>query len=97
MAASAMLDEKRSVLTSRTKHNGLMRTTESSTNAWRGMDELARLALAFFTATTKCSNDNEDILPQEDSDEMKLLKRIGGSFFYTLRDQVMAADPAGRV
>ena len=35
-------------------------------------DELARLALAFFTATTKCSNDNEDILPQEDSDEMKL-------------------------
>jgi hypothetical protein len=35
-------------------------------------DELARLALAFFNATTKSSPDNEDILPQEDSDEMKL-------------------------
>jgi len=35
-------------------------------------DELARLAMAFFTATTKASTDNEDILPQEDSDVMKL-------------------------
>ena len=38
----------------------------------RAEDELARLALAFFTATTKSSTDNEDILPQEDSDMMKL-------------------------
>jgi hypothetical protein len=35
-------------------------------------DELARLACAFFKASTKSSTDNEDILPQEDSDEMKL-------------------------
>jgi len=35
-------------------------------------DELARLAWAFFTATTKSSTDNEDILPQEDSEDMQL-------------------------
>jgi hypothetical protein len=35
-------------------------------------DELARLAQAFFEAATKPSTDNEDILPQEDSEEMKL-------------------------
>jgi hypothetical protein len=38
----------------------------------RADDELGRLSSAFFLATTKPSTDNEDILPQEDSDEMKL-------------------------
>jgi hypothetical protein len=33
---------------------------------------LARLARSFFVATTKVSTDNEDILPQEDSDEIRL-------------------------
>jgi len=35
-------------------------------------DELARLAQVFFDAATKPSTDNEDILPQEDSEEMQL-------------------------
>mmetsp|Transcript_18181 Transcript_18181/g.28203 ORF Transcript_18181/g.28203 Transcript_18181/m.28203 type:complete len:415 (+) Transcript_18181:215-1459(+) len=35
-------------------------------------DEVTRLARAFFSATTKLSQDIEDILPQEDSNEMKL-------------------------
>ena len=39
---------------------------------WKGEDEMARLAQAFFEATTKESIDNEDILPQEDSDEVQL-------------------------
>ena len=39
---------------------------------WRGEDEMSRLARAFFSAATKESTDNEDILPQEDSDEVQL-------------------------
>jgi hypothetical protein len=32
-------------------------------------EEIARLSLVFFTATTKMSGNPEDILPQEDSDD----------------------------
>jgi len=35
-------------------------------------EEVARLAWYFFKATTRLSSDNEDILPQEDSEDMKL-------------------------
>lgn len=40
--------------------------------SWKGEEGMVRLAEAFFQATTKESVDNEDILPQEDSDECAL-------------------------
>mmetsp|Transcript_52722 Transcript_52722/g.163602 ORF Transcript_52722/g.163602 Transcript_52722/m.163602 type:complete len:364 (-) Transcript_52722:224-1315(-) len=61
----------------------------ASTNA---EEEVARLAWYFFKATTRLSSDNEDILPQEDSEDIKL------SVFTTFADlfpEVVGDNGAG--
>ena len=61
----------------------------ASTNA---EEEVARLAWYFFKATTRLSSDNEDILPQEDSEDIKL------SVFTTFSDlfpEVVGDNGAG--